>query len=68
MNGSKIHGDLTSRPLAKVAEVHRKYGTLAPHYAKVRAETAAEAGAPEDAAEWRQAKQELEIDDQSAAT
>ena len=62
---TKIHHDATPEPMSKVAEVQRKYGTLAPEYAKVRAETAAEAGAPEDAAQWQQVEQKLETGDQA---
>ena len=60
---TNMHDDATPEPLSKVAEVQRKYGTLAPQYAKVRAETAAEAGAPEDAARWHQVEQKLESGD-----
>lgn len=60
MTASKIYDDATSDSLSKVAEVRRKYGTLAPEYAKVRAETAAQAGEPEDAALWQQVEQKLE--------
>ena len=57
---TKIHKNATPEPLSKVAEIQRKYGTLAPEYAKARAETAAEAGIPEDAAEWQQVEQKIE--------
>jgi hypothetical protein len=63
-----IQEKASSEPLSKVAEVQRKYGTLAPHYAKVRAETAAEAGEPEDAAQWQQVEQELEAGGDRAAS
>lgn len=67
MTASKIHDSANPEPLSKVAEVERKYGDLAPEYAKVRAETAAEAGEPEDAAEWQQVEQKLEAGDDGAA-
>ena len=65
MTSSKIHENAAPDPLSKVAEVQRKYGTLAPEYAKVRAETAAEAGEPEDAAQWQRMEQKLEVGDDS---
>ena len=67
MTSSKPHENVASEPLTKVAEVRRRYGTLAPEYAKVRAETAAEAGSPEGAAQWQRVQQELEIDGDRAA-
>ena len=48
---------------ARAEKLRQKYGDMASEYAKVRAETADEAGEPDDAVEWQAVEQKLDSPD-----
>ena len=48
---------------ARAEKLRQKYGDMASEYARVRAETAEEAGEPADAVEWQAVEQKLDSPD-----
>ena len=64
MNERSNHASPEAAVGRSIGTLHLKYGNLTSEYAKVRAETAEEAGEVSDAGHWKEVEKSLEEPDQ----